>query len=65
MQAAEGPCMGLAGVQAWRRARFAAAVRLVTQLDEEGLQFVLKNLPAWVKVRRWSPATLHCTAMSV
>jgi len=47
-------------VRAWRRARFAAAVRLVTQLDEEGLQFVLKNLPAWVKVRRWPPGTLHC-----
>ena len=38
------------GVKAWRRARFANTVRLLTDLDEDGLKYVLKNLPAWVKV---------------
>ncbi|CAL5228044.1 g11108 [Coccomyxa viridis] len=38
-----------AGVKAWRRARFANTVRLLTDLDEDGLKYVLKNLPAWVK----------------
>ena len=37
-------------MKAWRRARFANTVRLLTDLDEDGLKYVLKNLPAWVKV---------------
>lgn len=53
-----------AGLKAWRRARFANAVRLLTDLDEDGLKYVLKNLPAWVKVRdrlcftemKWHPS---------
>ena len=40
-----------AGLKAWRRSRFASSVRLLTDLDEDGLKYVLKNLPAWVKVR--------------
>ena len=40
-----------AGLKAWRRARFANGVRLLTDLDEDGLKYVLKNLPAWVKVK--------------
>ena len=44
-------CVTDAGVKAWRRARFANTVRLLTDLDEDGLKYVLKNLPAWVKVR--------------
>jgi hypothetical protein len=39
-----------AGLKAWRRARFAASVRLLTDLDEDGLKYMLKNLPSWVKV---------------
>ncbi|CAK0771570.1 hypothetical protein CVIRNUC_003873 [Coccomyxa viridis] len=38
-----------AGLKAWRRVRFANGVRLLTDLDEDGLKYVLKNLPAWVK----------------
>ena len=26
----------------------------LTDLDEDGLKYVLKNLPAWVKVRRYT-----------
>lgn len=43
--------MRCAGLKAWRRSRFATTVRLLTDLDEDGLKYVLKNLPAWVKVR--------------
>jgi hypothetical protein len=41
----------VAGLKAWQRMRFARTVRLLTDLDEDGLKYVLKNLPAWVKVR--------------
>lgn len=39
-----------AGVKKLRRARFTAAVKLLTDLDEEGLKTLINFLPAWVKV---------------
>ncbi len=41
---------GGAGVKKLQRARFAAAVRLLSDVDEEGLKVIVKFLPAWVKV---------------
>lgn len=38
------------GVKKLRRARFAAAVRSLADMDEEGLKTVVRFLPAWVKV---------------
>ncbi|KAK9806549.1 hypothetical protein WJX73_010111 [Symbiochloris irregularis] len=42
-------CFFYAGVKKLRQARFATAVRLLTELDEDGLKFCVKFLPAWVK----------------
>ena len=39
-----------AGVKKLRRARFAAAVKLLTDIDEDGLKTLFHFLPAWVKV---------------
>ena len=37
------------GIQARRRAQFAAAIRVAADLDDESLRLVLKFIPAWVK----------------
>ncbi|CAL8462063.1 g1594 [Coccomyxa elongata] len=46
---ASNACFLYAGIKAWRRSRFAATVRMLTDLDEDGLKYVMKNLPSWVK----------------
>ncbi len=38
-----------AGLKARKRAQFAAAVRCITDLDDDGLRLVLGYIPAWVK----------------
>lgn len=37
------------GIHARRRAQFAAAIRVASDLDDESLRLVLKFIPAWVK----------------
>lgn len=39
-----------AGLQKVKRARFAASVRLLEDLDEAGVQYLLHHLPAWLQV---------------
>lgn len=52
-----------AGIKAWRRSRFAATVRLLTDLDEDGLKYVMKNLPSWVKVSISLCSLCRCIAL--
>lgn len=50
-----------AGVKKLRQARFATAVRLLTELDEDGLKFCVNFLPAWVKVSPKYNDIMHLT----
>lgn len=52
-----------AGIKAWKRSRFAATVRLLTDLDEDGLKYVMKNLPSWVKVSISLCSLCRCIAL--
>ncbi|KAK9843062.1 hypothetical protein WJX74_006435 [Apatococcus lobatus] len=38
-----------AGLQKLKRARFAASVRLLEDLDESGVEYLLHHLPAWLQ----------------
>lgn len=44
-----------AGLQKVKRARFAASVRLLEDLDEAGVQYLLHHLPAWLQVSSCCP----------
>lgn len=43
-------------VRKQRRARFATSVRLIKELDREGLELLIRDLPAWVKFSDWERA---------
>jgi hypothetical protein len=45
-----------AGLKARKRAQFAAAVRCITDLDDDGLRLVLGYIPAWVKFSEYERA---------
>lgn len=46
----KGFCGGIAARRALQRARFAQSVRLFNNVDEQGIKYLLKHLPAWIKV---------------